>query len=145
LTAGGRPEQGVGFARAAFEGATRWTHGRGLLASSRRDAQDLQFALAEMRARIAAARALLLETCARVDAAEGDPIADVAAAKLHCTDLGMSVAQQAMDVMGEDGDLAEHRVERAFRDVKVTQIYDGTNQVQRMLLARAVRRSQEDK
>jgi alkylation response protein AidB-like acyl-CoA dehydrogenase len=137
--------QGVGFARAAFDAAARWAHDRGLLAASRRDAQDVQFSLAEMRARIDAARALLLQTCARVDGGEGDAVSEVAAAKLHCTDVGMSVAQEAMDVMGEDGDLAELGVERAFRDVKVTQIYDGTNQVQRMLLARAVRASLEER
>jgi alkylation response protein AidB-like acyl-CoA dehydrogenase len=51
----------------------------------------------------------------------------------------MAVATDAVDLLGEDGDLAEHAVERCLRDAKVTQIYDGTNQIQRLLIARELR------
>jgi alkylation response protein AidB-like acyl-CoA dehydrogenase len=135
--------QGVGFARAAFERAARWAHEEGLLSGSNRHAQDVQFALADMRSRIEAGRALLSETAALVDAHPGDPITEVSVAKLHCTDLGMEIASRAMDLLGIDGDRVDLGIERIYRDVKVTQIYDGTNQVQRMLIARDIRNTQE--
>ena len=136
--------QGVGFARAAFERAARWAHEEGLLSGSNRHAQDVQFALADMRSSIEAGRALLSETAALVDAHPGDPITEVAVAKLHCTDLGMDIASRAMDLLGIDGDRVDLGIERIYRDVKVTQIYDGTNQVQRMLIARDIRTTQEE-
>ncbi len=131
--------QGVGFARAAYEAAARWAGERGLLATSRRDAQAIQFALAELRAEAASARALLHATAALVDASESEPIPDVAICKLRCTDAGVSVALAAMDLLGEDGDRVGLGVERILRDARATQIYDGTNQVQRLLIARDVR------
>ena len=135
--------QGVGFARAAFERAARWAYDEGLLSGSSRHAQDVQFALAEMRSRIEAGRALLFETAALVDAHRGDPITEVSVAKLHCTDLGMEIASRAMDLVGFDGDDVGLGIERVYRDVKVTQIYDGTNQVQRMLIARDIRNDRD--
>jgi len=135
--------QGVGFARAAFDRAARWAHEEGLLSGSNRHAQDVQFALADMRSRIEAGRALLSETAALVDGHPGDPITEVSLAKLHCTDLGMEIASRAMDLLGIDGDRVDLGIERIYRDVKVTQIYDGTNQVQRMLIARDIRTTQE--
>jgi alkylation response protein AidB-like acyl-CoA dehydrogenase len=135
--------QGVGFARAAFEGALAWAAAEGLLASRRRDAQDVQFLLAELRARVAAARALLRSTAALIDSGSGDAAASVSIAKLICTDTAMEVAGSALSLMGEDGDRVDLGVERVWRDAKVTQIYDGTNQVQRMLIARDTRRAME--
>ncbi|MGI8677619.1 MAG: acyl-CoA dehydrogenase family protein [Jatrophihabitans sp.] len=131
--------QGVGFARGAYERTAARLGAKGLLSSSRRDAQDLQFVLAGMRARIAAARAMLHATAALVESSEGDPAAEVAMAKLHCTDLGVEVAAEAIELLGEDGDRVDLGVERMLRDAKATQIYDGTNQVQRMLIARDIR------
>lgn len=131
--------QGVGFARAAYTGAAGWAAARGLLSSTRRDAQAAQFALAELRTEAVAARALLHATARLVDEADTDPIPDVAICKLRCTDAGVSVAMGAMDLLGEDGDLVELGIERVLRDARATQIYDGTNQVQRLLIARDVR------
>jgi alkylation response protein AidB-like acyl-CoA dehydrogenase len=131
--------QGVGIARAAWERARDWAHARGLTRGSRGAAQDTQFALADMHARVSGARALLHDTAALVDTSETDPVAAVAEAKLWCTDTAMAVATDAVDLLGEEGDLAEHAVERCLRDAKVTQIYDGTNQIQRLLIARELR------
>jgi alkylation response protein AidB-like acyl-CoA dehydrogenase len=64
----------------------------------------------------------------------------VSIAKLFCTDTAMAVADAAMALMGEDADRVDLGVERVWRDAKVTQIYDGTNQVQRLLIARDLRR-----
>ena len=129
--------QGLGLARAAYELATRRLRERGLLRGSHGPAQDVQFGLADARARIAAARALLYETAALVDAPGGErAVAEVSLAKLVCTDCAMEVATDMVDLLGAEGDLVEHGVERCLRDAKVTQIYDGTNQIQRLLISR---------
>jgi hypothetical protein len=129
--------QGVGFARAAFEGALRWARERSLLADPA--AQAVQFHLAEMRTKVAASRALLQAVASQVDSTAGDKTAVVSLAKLHCTGTAVEVATAAVGLMGGDGDLIENGVERVFRDAKVTEIYDGTNQIQRMLIARDLR------
>jgi alkylation response protein AidB-like acyl-CoA dehydrogenase len=137
--------QGVGFARGAYEAAARHFARRGMLDASSSDAQDVQFELAGMYADIAAARALLWRTALSVDTygddAWRDRETDIAVTKLHCTDLSVRVAAQAARLLGEDGDRSDLGVERRLRDAKVTQIYDGTNQIQRMLIARAIRRA----
>lgn len=130
--------QGVGLARGALREAARWAGSRGWLRGSRGPAQDVQFTLAEARARIAAARVLLYDTAALVDVHEGDPVAEVSVAKLVCTDCAMEVATDMADLLGDEGDLVEHGVERFLRDAKVTQIYDGTNQIQRLLISRGI-------
>lgn len=132
--------QGIGFARGAYERAASYFAERGMLASTRRDAQDVQFALADMKTQIEAARSLLRHTATLVDRSETDPATEVAMTKLHCTDLAVRVASEAITLLGEDGDRIDLGVERQLRDAKVTQIYDGTNQVQRMLIARDIRR-----
>lgn len=133
--------QGIGFARGAYERTVAYFAERGMLSSARRDAQDVQFAVADMKTRIEAARTLLHQTAALVDRSETDPATEVAMTKLHCTDLAVSVAPDAIALLGEDGDRVDLGVERQLRDAKVTQIYDGTNQVQRMLIARDIRRA----
>jgi hypothetical protein len=131
--------QGIGFARGAFEHARRWADERGLLRGAEGVAQEVQFGLAEARARIAAARALLYDTAALVDGGAADAVTEVSMAKLVCTDCAMETATRMVELLGEDGDLVEHGVERFLRDAKVTQIYDGTNQIQRLLIARSLR------
>lgn len=68
----------------------------------------------------------------------------VGMAKATCTDLAVAVASEAMDLAGTDGDDADLGLERHLRDAKVTQIYDGTNQIQRMLVARDIRHTLEE-
>ena len=60
-------------------------------------------------------------------------------AKLHCTALGVRIAAWCTELLGEDGDRLDIGVERRLRDAKITEIYDGTNQVQKMLIARSLR------
>jgi alkylation response protein AidB-like acyl-CoA dehydrogenase len=131
--------QGVGFARGAYEAAARFASAAGLLTASRRDAQDVQFALAVMRSRIQAARAMLAATAARIDRREVDTAADVSMTKLHCTAVGVEVAAEAVALLGPDGDRVDLGVERYLRDAKITEIYDGTSQVQSMIVARDIR------
>jgi len=137
--------QGVGFARGAYERTVAHLGAQGMLSAARRDAQDVQFAVAGIRTRIAAARAMLHATAALADGSEADPAAEIAMAKLHCTELAVDVAAEAVELLGADGDRVDLDVERMLRDAKVTQIYDGTNQIQRMLIARDIRLRQESR
>jgi hypothetical protein len=129
--------QGIGHAVGAYRAALGWAARRGLLAG---DAQEVQFALAGMRTRIAAARALLWLTAALIDRPGSDTSADVSMAKLYCTEVGVDIAAEAVDLLGEEGDMVEHGVERRLRDAKIAEIYDGTNQIQRVLVARDLRK-----
>jgi hypothetical protein len=137
--------QGVGFARAAYQAAALWAANHGLLSGSRRDAQDAQFLLADLRTEVLAARQVLYATADLVDKAKTDPVTEVAMCKLRCTDVGVDVSFRAMDLLGADGDLVELGVERIARDARATQIYDGTNQVQRLLIARDIRLRLEER
>ncbi|MBB4935295.1 alkylation response protein AidB-like acyl-CoA dehydrogenase [Lipingzhangella halophila] len=124
--------QGVGFARGAYAHALahlRERHGKRL-------PQAAAFELADLRGRILQARLLLLATAREVDRADAPPTAQVAVAKQRCTDLGFSVARAATRLLGGAGDLRDLGVERYVRDAKAAQIYDGTNEIQRLLIAR---------
>lgn len=123
--------QGVGLARGAYAHALcvlHQEHGPALPA-------DVAATLADMRGRILAGRLMLLAVAHDVDrgAADGGAIGLM---KQTCTDIGWQVALAAVKVLGRLGDLASSGVERYLRDAKVTQIYDGTNEVQRLLVAR---------
>ena len=134
--------QGVGLARGALAAGVAVAREAGLLDPATLAGQAAQAELAQLRTEVAAGRTLLLRTAALVDAAsrpDGEPprlVAEVAEAKVFCTDLGVSVADRVVDLLGPVGDLAGGAAERALRDAKVTQIYDGTNQIQRVLIAR---------
>lgn len=130
--------QGVGLARAAWSATA--AHLAARLDPRHRDGQEEQFALAGGRARIAAARSLLHRAAVAVDDAvargEPAPLTEVAMAKQHCTDLAVEVIPELMALLGGDGDRVDLEVERHLRDARVLPIFDGTNQIQRMLVAR---------
>lgn len=123
--------QGVGLARGAYAHA--------LAALHRAHGADLPpgvaAELADLRGRILQARLVLLGVARQVDRGEADGGA-IGLMKQTCTDIGWSVTTAATRVLGRSGDLAELGAERYLRDAKVTQIYDGTNEVQRLLVAR---------
>lgn len=124
--------QGVGIARNAYARtllALQQLHGPRL-------PDDLAFALAELRGEILRARLLLLATAREVDEAEHPSTAHIGIMKQVCTDIGWKASVTAAGLLGAFGDLAELGVERCLRDAKVTQIYDGTNEVQRLLIGR---------
>jgi alkylation response protein AidB-like acyl-CoA dehydrogenase len=124
--------QGVGIARAAYA-ATLWAlkslYGKSL-------PPEVTFALAELRGQIAQGRLLLLATAREVDKKPDPSRAQIAIMKQVCTDLGFQASVTAARILGPYGDLAELVVERCLRDAKVTQIYDGTNEVQRLIIGR---------
>lgn len=128
--------QGVGIARNAYVRtllALHQIHGPRL-------PDDLAFILAELRGEILRARLLLLATARDVDTQERPSTAHIGMMKQICTDVGWNVSVTATNLLGAYGDLAEFGVERSLRDAKVTQIYDGTNDVQRLLIGRDTQR-----
>ena len=131
--------QGLGIAAAVYAIAVAWARERRLLRGSLW--QRGQFRLADLRSRILQARQLLYAVARTSDEEpDRDLTAEVGMAKLACTDLGMEACELVSGLLGPEGDLAEAGVERYLRDVKVTQIYDGTNEIQRLLVARNIAR-----
>lgn len=132
--------QGVGIARGAYIHALahlRDRHGTKLPAPT-------ASVLADLRGRILQARLLLIATAREVDRSPTTPTAQVGMVKQQCTDLGFAVALAAVRLAGPEGDLRELGVERYVRDAKAAQIYDGTNEIQRMLIARDTRARLEE-
>ncbi|MDQ1040029.1 alkylation response protein AidB-like acyl-CoA dehydrogenase [Streptomyces sp. V3I8] len=125
----------VGVAQAALDEAVAYATGREQFGRPIADFQGLRFMLADMATRIEAGRSLYL-TAARLRDA-GRPFARQAAmAKLFCTDTAMQVTVDAVQVLGGYGYTADFAVERYMREAKVLQIVEGTNQIQRMVIAR---------
>ncbi|MFJ4624463.1 acyl-CoA dehydrogenase family protein [Streptomyces sp. NPDC088812] len=125
----------VGVARAALDEAVAYAGRRRQFGRPIADFQGLRFLLADMATRIEAGRALYLAAARLRDA--GRPFAPHAAmAKLHCTDAAMQVTTDAVQVLGGYGYTADFPVERYLREAKVLQIVEGTNQIQRMVIAR---------
>ncbi|MEU8530735.1 MULTISPECIES: acyl-CoA dehydrogenase family protein [Streptomyces] len=127
----------VGVAQAALDQAVAYATGRRQFGRPIADFQGLRFLLADMATRIEAGRALYLEAARLRDA--GRPFAKQAAmAKLFCSDAAMQVTIDAVQVLGGYGYTADFPVERLMREAKVLQIVEGTNQIQRMVIARQV-------
>ena len=98
--------------------------------------QGLQFMLADMATQVEAARTLVLRACSMVDAGAPGVSKVSAMAKLFASDTAMRVTTDAVQLLGGAGYTTDHPVERMMRDAKVTQIYEGTNQVQRVVISR---------
>jgi alkylation response protein AidB-like acyl-CoA dehydrogenase len=130
--------QAVGIAQAAIDYAGNYMKGRIAFGRPISDLQGLRFMLADMAIRTEAARALVYRACATIDA--GDPDGQLsylgAAAKSFASDTAMSVATDAVQLLGGYGFTKDFPVERFMRDAKITQIYEGTNQVQRVVVAK---------
>jgi alkylation response protein AidB-like acyl-CoA dehydrogenase len=125
----------IGVAQAALDEAVGYATGRQQFGRPIADFQGLRFMLADMATQIEAGRALYLAAARLRDA--GRPFAKQAAmAKLHCTDTAMRVTTDAVQVLGGYGYTADFPVERYMREAKVLQIVEGTNQIQRMVIAR---------
>ncbi|HXV85043.1 MAG TPA: acyl-CoA dehydrogenase family protein [Gemmatimonadales bacterium] len=129
--------QAVGIARAALDASVRYAGERRQFDRPIREFQAIQFKLADMATRVAAARALVHEG-ARARA-RGEGFATWASmAKLFASETAMWVTMQAVQVFGGYGYMRDYPVERLFRDAKVTEIYEGTSEVQRILIARSL-------
>ena len=128
--------QALGIAQGAFEVATAYAHERQQFGKPIFDFQGVQFMLADMAMGIAAARALTYQAAVKSERGEKDLTFFSAASKCFATDMAMKVTTDAVQVLGGYGYVSDFPVERMMRDAKLTQIYEGTNQVQRVVMAR---------
>ncbi|MCX2970043.1 MULTISPECIES: acyl-CoA dehydrogenase family protein [Streptomyces] len=127
----------VGLAQSALDEALRYAKGREQFGRPVADFQGLRFLLADMAARVEAGRALYLAAARRRD--DGLPFGKEAAmAKLVCTDAAMQVTTDAVQVLGGYGYTADFPAERYMREAKMLQIVEGTNQIQRVVISRAL-------
>jgi butyryl-CoA dehydrogenase len=129
--------QALGIAQAAFEAAVKYSKERQQFKKPIASFQTIQNYIADMATEIDAARLLLYRACALKDA--GRPYgAEAAMAKLYCSTVASRATNRALQIHGGYGYSKEYDVERYFRDAKVTEIYEGTSEVQRMVIARSV-------
>jgi alkylation response protein AidB-like acyl-CoA dehydrogenase len=133
----GIASQSVGMARAAFEAALSYAKERESFGTPIFDHQAVQFRLAEMAMQIEAARQLILHAASMKDA--GLPcLKEAAMAKLFASEMAERVVSSSMQVFGGYGYVADFPVERIYRDVRVCQIYEGTSDIQKILIARGL-------
>jgi len=133
--------QAVGIAQGAIDCAAEYMEERHAFGGPIADLQGLRFMLADMAMRNEAARALVYRACAMVDHdVTGELTKFGAMAKAFASDNAMSITVDAVQILGGYGYTKDFPAERFLRDVKVTQIYEGTNQVQRVVIARELLR-----
>src|SRR5215213_3673592 len=130
--------QALGIAQGATDHAVAYAKERRQFGQPILSFQGLQFKLADMETRTAAARELLYKACAKADRGEPDLGKYSAMAKLFASDTAMAVTVEAVQVLGGYGYVNEYPVERMMRDAKITQIYEGTNEIQRVVIARTL-------
>jgi alkylation response protein AidB-like acyl-CoA dehydrogenase len=135
----GAAAQAVGIAQGATDYANGYAKERVAFGNPIHDLQGIQFKLADMETRTAAARELLYKACAMADRNERGLGKWTSMAKLFASDTAMAVTIEAVQVLGGYGYVNEYPVERMMRDAKITQIYEGTNEIQRLVIARAMR------
>ena len=132
--------QALGIAEGALEYAINFAKEREQFGQPIIEFQGIQWLIADMATQIEAARALLYQATKLYDE-EFENITPLSAmSKLYCTDVAMQVTTNAVQVMGGYGCVKDYPVERMRRDAKITQVYEGTNQIQRIVIARSIRR-----
>jgi acyl-CoA dehydrogenase len=128
----------LGLAEAAFEDALAYSRQRETMGVPIAEHQMVQYMLAEMKVRVEAMRLLIYEAARKVDAGDPDYPMWSSMAKLAAAQWGVDVARMAVQVEGGFGYSRESLVERVYRDVKMVEIGDGTNEVQRLVIARSL-------
>jgi alkylation response protein AidB-like acyl-CoA dehydrogenase len=135
----GAAAQAVGIAQGATDYAVAYARERKQFGKAINEFQAIQFKLADMETRTAAARELLYKACAMADQAHPQRAKYSSMAKVFCSDTAMAVTIEAVQVLGGYGYVKEYPVERMMRDAKITQIYEGTNEIQRLVIARTLK------
>lgn len=130
--------QAVGIARGAFEAAIRYSKERHQFGKPISSFQGIQFMLADMATQIEAARALVLQTARMIDSGSKNYARESAMCKYFASDVAMKVTTDAVQILGGYGYMKEYPVEKMMRDAKILQIYEGTNQIQRGIVASAL-------
>lgn len=128
--------QAIGLAQGAFDVANKYSHERKQFGKEIFDFQAIQFMLADMAMKIEAARQLTYAAAVKSENSSSDLTFYSAACKCLASDTAMQVTTDAVQILGGYGYVSDYPVERMMRDAKLTQIYEGTNQVQRIIIAR---------
>jgi alkylation response protein AidB-like acyl-CoA dehydrogenase len=130
--------QGLGLAQGATDYAVEYARSRETMGKPIAEHQLIAAKLADMETRCEAARGLLYKVGVMIDEeAPDEELTKISAmAKLFCTDVAMDVTTEAVQILGGYGYMQEHPLERMMRDAKITQIYEGTNEIQRLVIAR---------
>ena len=130
--------QGLGLAQGATDYALEYAKSRETMGKPIAQHQLIAGMLADMETKCEAARGLLYKIGLMIDeGAPDDELTKISAmTKLYCTDVAMEVTTDAVQILGGYGYMQEYPVERMMRDAKITQIYEGTNQIQRLVIAR---------
>jgi alkylation response protein AidB-like acyl-CoA dehydrogenase len=136
----GAAAQAVGIAQGATDYAVGYAKERIAFGKPIIELQGIQFKLADMATRTAAARELLYTACAKIERGDPDKAQYSSMAKLFASDTAMDVTVEGVQVLGGYGYVKEYPLERMMRDAKITQIYEGTNEIQRVVIARALGR-----
>jgi len=132
--------QAVGIAQGAIDAAIAYTKDRKQFGRAVADNQGVQFMLADMAMKTEAARLMVYSAAARAERGEPDLGFISAASKCFASDIAMEVTTDAVQLFGGAGYTVDYPVERMMRDAKITQIYEGTNQIQRVVMSRALLR-----
>ncbi|MCF7907762.1 MAG: acyl-CoA dehydrogenase family protein [Candidatus Omnitrophica bacterium] len=127
--------QAVGIAQGALELATKYAHERIQFGKPISSFQGIQWMLADMATKIEAARSLVYACASMVDRGSKDVGVASAAAKMFASDVAMEVTTNAVQIYGGYGYMRDYPIEKFMRDAKITQIYEGTNQIQRNIIA----------
>jgi butyryl-CoA dehydrogenase len=138
LTRPGVAAQAVGIAQGALDAALAYARQRRQFGKPISSFQAIQFMLADMAMKIEAARALVYATARMIDAGEKRVAKESAMCKTLASDVAMEVTTNAVQILGGYGYMKEYPVEKMMRDAKITQIYEGTNQIQRLVIAAAL-------
>src|SRR5438270_2803627 len=135
----GAAAQAVGIAQGATDYAVSYARERRQFGRAINEFQGIQFKLADMEIQTAAARELLYKACAMADQQHPERAKYSSMAKVFASDTAMAVTVEAIQVIGGYGYVKEYPVERMMRDAKITQIYEGTNEIQRLVIARTLK------
>ena len=131
----GIASQAVGIATGAFEAAMKYAQERKAFGTEIFNHQSIQFKLADMATKAEAAKLLTLQAAGLKDAGK-DYIMHASMAKLFASEVAVDNAREAVQILGGYGYVREYEVERMFRDSKITEIYEGTSEIQRLIIAR---------
>jgi alkylation response protein AidB-like acyl-CoA dehydrogenase len=132
--------QALGIAEGAFDYALKYVKERQQFGQAIASFQGIQFMLADIATQIEATRHLVYRAATKVDAKAPDLTKIAAMAKLFASDMAMKVTTDCVQLLGGYGYISDYPVERMMRDAKITQIYEGTNQIQRVVIARSLLR-----
>ncbi|HEV3101145.1 MAG TPA: acyl-CoA dehydrogenase family protein [Candidatus Dormibacteraeota bacterium] len=132
--------QALGIAEGAFEYALNYARERKQFDQPISSFQGIQFMFADMATQMEAARHLVYVAATKVDTKAADLTKVAAMAKLFASDMAMKVTTDCVQILGGYGYISDYPVERMMRDAKITQIYEGTNQIQRVVIARSLLR-----